>query len=668
VRVMQEIKKTSLEHKYKQELHCNEVMLLPYYIASMNIEHEYFEATGSYEAFEGICFVDTFELAESKQASFAFMSPENTQRVERQKRSPITVIVGNPPYNASQVNENDNNKNRKYKVMDKRVSETYAKDSKAQLVNKLSDPYVKAIRWASDRIGEEGIIAFVTNNSFIDQIAFDGVRQHLEQDFDEIYVLDLGGNVRKNPKLSGTTHNVFSIQVGVSVNLFVRKKQRSDRAKIYYSRVDEFWRKEQKYKFLEENQYISNIDWQEIQPDAKQTWLTEDLQEDFDSFIAIGSPRAKKVFGKDTNVIFQLFSYGVLTARDAWVYNYSRENLLKNIESLIDRYSSELIAWEQKAKNADPREFLLNRDVQIKWTRRLFKAIKNHKTLEVDEMSFRNAIYRPYCKRQLYFNKILNEEVYSFPEVLPTPSTEEENKIIWLKVGSEWAMFALAINSIPDALPQGGSQSFPFYTYDEDGTNRKENITDWALNEFHSHYKDKSITKWDIFHYVYALLHHPFYRERYAANLKRELPRIPYAPDFRAFADAGKQLAELHVNYEQQQEYPLEMIESQEAALDWRVEKMRLSKDKTSIIYNDFLMLSGIPSEAFEYRLGNRSALDWIIDQYQVSTDKRSGITNDPNREDDPQYIVHLIGQIITVSLETMKIVHALPDLGINTD
>lgn len=226
VRVMQQIKRTSLEHKYKHELHCNEVMLLPYYIASMNIEHEFYEATGSYEAFEGICLVDTFELAEHRQAQLGFMTPENTARVERQKKSPITVIIGNPPYNVGQLSENDNNKNRKYKVMDKRVSETYAKDSKATNKNALSDPYVKAIRWASDRIGDEGIIAFVTNNSFLEQIAFDGMRKNLEADFDEIYMLDLSGNVRKNPKLSGTTHNVFGIQVGVSINIFVRKRAR----------------------------------------------------------------------------------------------------------------------------------------------------------------------------------------------------------------------------------------------------------------------------------------------------------------------------------------------------------------------------------------------------------------------------------------------------------
>ena len=220
---MQEMKRTQLERKYLGELHCNEVMLLPYYVASMNIEHEFYEMTGRYEAFPGICLVDTFELAEDRQMSF--FSTENTERVERQKRSPITVVIGNPPYNAWQLNENDNNKNRKYKVIDRRVSETYAKDSKATLVNSLSDPYVKAIRWASDRIGEEGIVAFVTNNSFIENLAFDGVRKNLEQDFSEIYVLDLGGNVRKNLKLSGTTHNVFGIQVGVSINIFVRKRK-----------------------------------------------------------------------------------------------------------------------------------------------------------------------------------------------------------------------------------------------------------------------------------------------------------------------------------------------------------------------------------------------------------------------------------------------------------
>jgi predicted helicase len=275
----------------------------------------------------------------------------------------------------------------------------------------------------------------------------------------------------------------------------------------------------------------------------------------------------------------------------------------------------------------------------------------------------------------LFFDRILNEEVYRLPSAFPTSKTQ--NIVIWLKVGTEWPMFALMVNKIPDLLPQGGSQCFPFYTYDEDGNNRRENITDWALAQFRQQYGGQElgvggrsltqppITKWDIFHYVYALLHHPTYRTTYAANLRRELPRIPFAEDFWGFAQAGARLAELHVNYEQQPEYPLKFIETPGEPLNWRVEKMRLSKDKSQIKYNEFLILAGIPPEVFEYKLGNRSALDWVIDQYQVSTDARSGIVNDPNNLEDEQYIVRLIGQVITVSLETVEIVKGLPELKV---
>ncbi|MBF0635532.1 MAG: N-6 DNA methylase, partial [Nitrospinae bacterium] len=278
VRVMREIKKTALKHKFQHELHCNEVLLLPYYVAAMNIEHEYYEHTGEYLPFDGICLVDTFELAEEKQTQL--FTAQNTDRVNQLKKTPLFVILGNPPYNAGQVNENDNNKNRKYETMDKRVKETYSKDSKATLRAQLGDPYVKAIRWASDKIREngEGVVAFVTNNSFIDAIAFDGMRKHLEQDFDQVYILDLGGNVRKNPKLSGTTHNVFGIQVGVSINLFVKKKKQPAKAKgLFYARMDEFWRKEQKLAFLDTSESYSKIKWEEVKPDAKHNWLMEGL-------------------------------------------------------------------------------------------------------------------------------------------------------------------------------------------------------------------------------------------------------------------------------------------------------------------------------------------------------------------------------------------------------
>ena len=305
--MMRALPKTALEDKYATELHCNEVMLLPYYIASMNIEHEFYEAAGVYHPFKGLCLVDTFELAEEQQC--ALFAAENTARIDRQKKTEMFVIVGNPPYNAKQVNENDNNKNRKHETMDGRVKDTYAKDSTATNKNRLSDPYVKAIRWASDRIGEEGIVAFVTNNGFLDGVAFDGMRKHLADDFDAVYMLDLGGNVRKNPKLSGTTHNVFGIQVGVSINFFVRKRgtTRSE-SEIFYARVDELWRKEDKYRYLDAQEQYQGIEWKPITPDNRYTWLTEGFHDEFETYMPIGSKEVKA--GKGSDAIFKTYSLG----------------------------------------------------------------------------------------------------------------------------------------------------------------------------------------------------------------------------------------------------------------------------------------------------------------------------------------------------------------------
>jgi predicted helicase len=670
VHIMQAIKKTALAQKYHSELHCNEVMLLPYYIASMNIEHEFYERTGNYETFEGICLVDTFELAEAQQISF--FSTENTARVERQKRAPIRVIIGNPPYNMGQLNENDDNKNRKYRVLDKRVSDTYARASKASLVNKLSDPYVKAIRWASDRIGDDGIVALVTNNSFLEQIAFDGMRKHLAQDFSTIYILDLGGNVRKNAKLSGSTHNVFGIQIGVSINLLVRRKESevSRQANIYYAQLGEEWRKEEKYRFLDSVEHRSNVPWSQIHPDSKESWLTKGLRAEFDDFLPLASKESKKSLDPDAGVVFTTHSLGVATNRDDWVYDSNRSNLQNKIIKLVSNYNLEVARYSQSDEaDKDIDGFINNSASFMKWTDRLKDSLKKRRTLKFEALQIREAFYRPFLKRFLYFDNLLNQRRYQQHVIFSSTNPRVENSVLCATgVGAERPFATLISNAIPDLNffgPGTVPQWFPFYTYNEDGTKRRENITDWALEQFRSHYKDKSITKWDIFHYVYALLHHPLYRERYAANLKRELPRIPYAPDFRAFADIGKHLAEIHVNYELQPEYLLERIETPGAQLDWRVERMKLSKDKRSLIYNDFLTLSGIPPEVFEYRLGNRSALDWIIDQYQVSTDKRSGITNDPNRSDDPQYIVRLIGRVITVSVETVDLLRSLADSSI---
>jgi predicted helicase len=655
-RVMKEIRTSSLPHKYKQELHCNEIMLLPYYIASMNIEHAYLDRVGEYEPFEGICLVDTFDM----RAQGTMFAGRNLERIERQRSQPIFVVVGNPPYNAWQQNESDNNKNRRYikdSGVDLRVSETYSKASKATNKNALSDPYVKAFRWASDRIGKEGIIAFVTNSGFLDGIATDGMRKNLCADFDEIYILDLGGNVRKNPKLSGTTHNVFGIQVGVSINILVRKKGLVEKrkCKVLYARTDEFWTRGRKEIFLAQVKDRNGVDWQVLAPDSRGNWLTEGLQPGFNNFAPI-----TEIFSKQ--------SRGVATSRDIWAYNHSSETLKEIITKCVDFYNQEIDRFSSADEPHNLDAFVGYDDSQISWSRDLKQDLQRGRRGEFHKSKIRSSLYRPFTNTFIFFDRIFNEEVYVFPSIMPSSAAEDENLLISLTgPGSEKPFLALVAHTLVDLHlvgPGCSTQCFPFYTYDEDGTNRRENITDWALAEFRAHYGDKKISKWDIFHYTYGLLHAPEYRTKYAANLKRELPRIPMAPEFRRFAEIGAALMKLHIEYEQQAEYSLERRET--GKLDWRVEKMALSKDKTQLKYNDFLTLSGIPAEAYEYRLGNRSALEWVVDQYRVSTDKRSGIVNDPNREDDPEYIVRLVGQVVTVSVETVKLVRELAGLSID--
>ncbi len=674
VRVMEEIKRSSLERKYQTELHCNEVMLLPYYIASMNIEHEYFEKVGSYEPFEGICLVDTFGLAEADQQSLSFMTEENTERIRKQKASPITVIIGNPPYNVGQLNENDNNKNRKYKILDKRVAETYAKDSKASNKNKLSDPYVKAIRWASDRIDNEGIIAFVTNSSFMSKHSFDGMRKNLEKDFDLIYLIDLKGDVRADSMREGIpigeANTIFglSAMVGISVSLFVKRKPKETNqgteCEIYYSSVDWRAKRVEKFKYIENAQTISGMKFERITPDIKQNWLNEGINKDFDDFISIGSKETKASKTLDVETIFKTYSLGVSTNRDIWAYNFNKENLTSNIKRTIDFYNEQIFKWSRSDRKGKIDDFVDYDDTKISWSRDLKLDLKRGKEANLNQEKIRKSLYRPFTEKFSFFDRVLNEEVYGFPSILPDFNSEQENLVFCIGGYGRKEFSVLAAKLLPNLNFYGDpQQSFPFYIYNEDGSNRRENITDWALEQFQIHYNDKQISKWNVFYYTYALLHHPEYREKYEANLKRELPRIPYAPEFHKFAEAGKKLADLHINYETQAEYPLEMIENESEQVNWRVEKMRYNKDKTQIVYNDFLTLADIPLEAHEYRLGNRSALDWIVDQYQVSTDKRSGITNDPNREDEKQYIVKLVKRIVTVSLETTKIVNALPKI-----
>ena len=681
VRLMRDIPKTKLEAKYRNELWCNEVLLLPYYIATLNIEHEFYAATGTYLPFEGISLVDTFELAEDRQLSL--LTAENTARVAKQQESPMFVVIGNPPYNAGQINENDNNKNRNYPTLEARVRETYAKDSAATLKNSLYDTYVKALRWASDRIGEQGIVALVTNNSFLSGTSFDGMRKHLAEDFDAIYIVDLGGNARRDKLVADAS--VFGIRVGVSINFFVKRPARDrhqglrsagacpprslhgeeNSARIFYYRTDDAWNKHQKFEFLAQSEHIGNVDWQTLEPDARHTWLTEGLNREFLTFMPMGSKAAKREKKEPAGVIFHKFSNGASTNRDAWAYNFNRAALAENMQRMIGAYNAQVSQWRDRDDNAERNvdNFVDNDDTKIKWSHQLKAKLQRGQFGEYAEEKIRTSLYRAFTKRVLFFDRVLNDGVGLSPSFFPTPETEQENLVLAVAgIGHRTGFGCLVSNVIPNVdLAYEKGQCFPFYIYDEDGTNRRENITDWALQNFRSHYGDETITKWDIFHYTYGILHHPEYRERYAADLKRDLPHIPYADDFWAFANAGAQLAELHVHYETQPQYPLTFVEDATKQLDFRVERMKLSKDKTSLHYNEFLTLEGIPAEVFSYRLGQYSALEWVVKQYRVKTDARSGIVNDPNDASNPRYIVGLIGSVITVSLETCGIVGGLP-------
>ena len=668
VRLIQEIDKTALKAKYSDELHCNEVLLMPYYIASMNIEHEFYVATNQYQPFDNLCLVDTFDLTAERQLSI--FAPENTRRVEKQKETEMFVVIGNPPYNARQMDENDANKNRKYPELDRQIQQTYAEASNATNKTALYDPYVKAIHWALDRVKANGIVAFVTNHNFIEGQAFDGMRKHLSEACDKIYLLDLGGNVRKG---APGDSNVFDIQVGVSINLFVKKGTRQSKsARIFYNGETAELPKEATFEFLDASEHIGNVNWKSIQPDARHTWLTEGLREDFETFLPMGRKQTKAAKGEVSGVIFHQFSSGVKTNRDAWAINFYREALTTNVQRMIEFYNAQVSKWQgivDKSSTTIDDSVTYN-NTRISWSLGLKRKLASGYIAEFTPERIRRTLYRPFTKSRLYFDRFMAEGVYVFPSIFPTPETEAENRVICVNVSREKSFTSLMTNCISEHIMTGGfgsaGQCFPFYLYDENGENRRENITDWALAQFCEHYRGANITKWDIFYYTYALLHHPAYRERYQVNLKRDLPHIPYASKFWEFAEAGKRLADIHVHYEEQPQYQLDLIETPDMPLDWRVVQMKFSKDKTEIKYNDFLTLAGIPAEAFQYRLGNRSALEWVVDQYRVKTDKRSGIVNDPNRADDETYIVDLIRKVISVSLETVGIVERLSgwDIG----
>ena len=503
VNLLGRIPKRDLARMYREQLYANEVMLMPYYIAALNIEHAYYELTGQYEPFDGLCFVDTLDMAEGSQRLLAYMTEKNTARVERQKKAPITVVIGNPPYNMNQQNENDNNKNRKYAVVDSRIKDTYAKDSNATLNNKLYDPYVKFFRWATDRLDGDGILCFVTNNSFIDKLAFDGMRQHLASDFSRIYHVNLQGDVKENPELSGTAYNVFGIQVGVGITLAIRR--RGAVPTLMYHAVPKTWRREQKLDWLTRTRTASKVEWSTLSPDSRHQWIIPEHAAEYEILLPIGSKEAKTAASQSPETIFKIYSLGLSTNRDDVVYDFDREALSARMERFCDDYNAEIDRYLRKGKAANLDDFLDY--TKVKWSRNLKRSLKNAQNLTFDRSYCRPALYRVFTKQHVYFADIAIDELGQIPKFVPSSVSTPINKIICCTNHTQIPFSVQMTDCVPDAAIAGrAGQSFPFYVYDEDGSNRRENITDWALNRFQQQYGDSSITKRDIFDYVYGLL------------------------------------------------------------------------------------------------------------------------------------------------------------------
>ncbi|ALB40234.1 DNA methyltransferase [Anabaena sp. WA102] len=665
--------KQSLEHKYKHEIHCNEVAILPYYIANLNIEYTYKQKMGVYEEFENICFVDTLDNTSfaGKQMDLFAMSVENTARIKRQNDRTISVIIGNPPYNANQQNENDNNRNRSYTAIDLLIKNTYVHHSKAQK-SKVYDMYSRFFRWATNRLKDNGIVAFITNSSFIHTGTFDGFRKVVADDFSDIYVIDLGGNIRTGDK-SG---NVFNIMLGVAISFMIKRNHSSKSdCKVFYSNLPGLITAEQKLQFLSTSKF-SDIKFTHIVPDKYNSWVNQ-LEYNFDDLIPFCNKEAK--FDKSDcpeGRIFKLYSNGISTNRDEWVYDFDRDNLAAKMEFFINEYNHELERWSKyKKDNRTPDikdesnpvlDKILSERNLIKWSSRIKRdKLRKDKQGVFDSVNIVKSAWRPFIKQFLYFEYIPIDIIGQQAEIFP--NYNHHNIAIWFKTGTELPTFALAVDCVPNLLTQGGSQCFPLYRYDKEGK-RIDNITDWGLKQIQTHYQDQTITKIDIFHYTYAVLHNPAYRSKYELNLKREFPRLPYYENFQKWVNWGKQLMELHINYETVTPYNLTRLDIP-LKDNQKTPKPKLKADKTkgSIILDDVTTLENIPKIAWEYMLGNRCALEWILDQYKEKKPKDPTIAEKFNTyrfADYKEQVIDLLMRVCTVSVETMKIIKEMSESG----
>lgn len=701
------ISREALTRKYRKEIHANEIVLMAYYIASINIENVYHSLMpdDNYKSFDGICLTDTFQLGEdgSDESLFSEQFPANSKRVIAQKKCPITVIIGNPPYSIGQKSANDNAQNQSYPNLEKHIETTYVEQSEANLNKSAYDSYVKAFRWASDRLSQTkgGVIGFVTNGAWLDANGLDGMRKCFEKEFSSIYVFNLRGNCRTSGEIRRKEGDgIFGLgsRTPIAITILVKKKQEkeTERAKIFYHDIGDYLSREDKLKIIKQMGDISNpaMMWKNIVPNEHGDWLNK-RNEMFKLFIPI---EPEKKFAKGQKSFFETYAIGVATNRDAWVYNSSQINLEKNMLSMIDFYNKQNEAYIEATKldkSLSVEKFIDTDDTLISWTVNLKKDvernIKHNYTSDI-----RNSSYRPFFKQRLYFDKPFIERIGLSPKLFPT--SQHKNLIICVSCISANNGISVSItNCIPDLHYIGDTQCFPLYWYDNSEADivdlfnqgpknemdryvRRDGVTDWIWNTARKQYGYK-VTKEDIFYYVYGLLHSPEYRTEFATDLKKSLPRLPLvekADDFWTFSKAGRELANLHLNYETVEPYKkcnilYSPFTNKGDRINYHVEKMRFGKidsktaDKRIIHYNNAITIENIPAEAYEYVVNGMSAIEWIMERYAITTDKKSGITNDPNdwarEHNDEKYIFNLLLRIINVSVQTVEIVKGLPKL-----
>lgn len=685
------IKQEDLERKYKHEIFANEIVLLAYYIASINIENVYHDLqknNDTYQSFEGICLTDTFQLGEqmySKQNTQTELIeptfPENTARIKRQIKKPITVIIGNPPYSVGQKSANDNAQNQSYPLLEKQIENTYSKNSSAHTKRALYDSYIKAFRWATDRLSKdnEGLIAFISNGSWLDSTAGDGFRKSLEKEFSAIFVFNLRGNQRTSGELSRKEGGkIFGSgsRTPIAITLLIKKPQQQGKATIYYHDIGDYLSREQKLQIIDEFSSIENIPFEIINPNEHGDWINK-RNESFDSWIEIGD---KKNENNHKTIFKSIYSRGLGTSRDVWVYNFSKDKLENNVSKMINFYNTQ----KEHLKNNKSSE-LNNDETKISWTANLRRQAEKHIQYDFDESKLCIAMYRPYCKQILYNHIGIIDAMYQIPQMFPT--TKHQNLVICIpSIGDNKEFSAYITNLIPDLHLNATSQCFPLYYYEKrtkertlfdnvakDDYIRRDAITDFILQRTREQYGNRVI-KEDIFYYVYGFLHCENYRKTFANDLKKMLPRIPLvekAEDFWAFSKAGRQLADLHLNYETIEPYNKCVVVYQPyEQISYRVQKMKFGgtskqKDKTTIIYNNLITINNIPLKAYEYVVNGKSAIEWIMERYAVKTDIKTGITNDANdwcdEVGDEKYIFNLLLRIINLSCQSVDIINSLP-------